>query len=420
MSTAGFDQVALKEVLSANLTPSDYIRTPERLFGRDKYLTAIERSLSSPGRQIFIYGDRGVGKTSLASTAAFLHTQSDLTPIHINCGRENGFFQVVQAIGNSALPPEAKFETRGARPSGGINFPGIGGANFSAGGVITKQIPLPTSLNDAFDIVRYLAHSTSNKPIVVVIDEMERIVNNDEKDKFAEFIKNLSTVTDTIKFIFCGIASDLTELLGAHPSASRILEPIELKSISHDALWRIIQAPAEKLGIDIDRDKLIRIGQLSDGFPHYVHLIGECLFWAMFDDASAVSQVNDDHYGSSIRGALQRTEAVLRNQYNMATKKTKNTEDYEEALWALADKTSDRRQLTNIYEVSYSKIMLNRRDRNKLTKEKLNQRLLSLRKDSHGKIVIGHGSGWFSFRENIMRGYVRLDAETKGIPIGIE
>ena len=105
------------------------------------------------------------------------------------------------------------------------------------------------------------------------------------------------------------------------------MEPIELKSISHDALWRIIQTPAEKLGIEIDRDKLIRIGQLSDGFPHYVHLIGECLFWTMFDDANVVSQVNDDHYSSSIRGALQRTEAVLRNQYNMATKKTKNTED---------------------------------------------------------------------------------------------
>jgi uncharacterized protein len=127
----------------------------------------------------------------------------------------------------------------------------------------------------------------------------------------------------------------------------------------------LFKTPAEKLGIDIDRDKLIRIGQLSDGFPHYVHLIGECLFWTMFDEAGVVSQVNDDHYGSAIRGALQRTEAVLRNQYNMATKKTKNTEDYEEALWALADKTSDRRQLTNIYEVSYSKIMLSRRGRNK-------------------------------------------------------
>jgi hypothetical protein len=140
----------------------------------------------------------------------------------------------------------------------------------------------------------------------------------------------------------------------------------------------------------------------------------------MFDDAEQVKVVSDEHFRSAIKNALERTEAILRNQYYTATKKTKNTEDYEEALWALADKTSDRRQIANIYDVSYNKIMQKRTGRTKLTKEKLNQRLLSLRKESHEKIVIGHGSGWFSFRENIMRGYVRLDAENKGIPIGAE
>ena len=124
--------------------------------------------------------------------------------------------------------------------------------------------------------------------------------------------------------------------------------------------------------------------------------------------------------GRRLKARYNVLRAVLRNQYYLATKKTKNTENYEEALWALADKTSDRRQLTNIYDVSYSKIMAKRPLRQKLTKEKLNQKLLSLRKESHGNIVVGYGSGWFSFRENIMRGYVRLDAENKGIPIGIE
>jgi hypothetical protein len=74
MTIAGFDDEALTSVLRENLTPSDFIRTPERLFGRDKHLRTIERALNSAERQIFIYGDRGVGKTSLALTAAYLHT----------------------------------------------------------------------------------------------------------------------------------------------------------------------------------------------------------------------------------------------------------------------------------------------------------------------------------------------------------
>jgi uncharacterized protein len=419
MTISGYYDDTLKDVLSANLTPSDFITTPERLFGRSKNLLAIERALSSAGRQIFIYGDRGVGKTSLALTAAHIHTDSTLKPIHVNCGRFAGFYDVVQAVGNAFLPPNAKFEQTGSRPSIGANLGGFGGS-FSPKGEVVRTIPLPASLTDALGIIRYIDHCVADKHLVIVIDEMERIGNMDEKDKFAEFIKNLSTVTNRIKFVFCGIGSDLTEVLGLHPSAGRVLETIELNTIPKDSLWKIIQTPADKLGVEVDRDKLIRVGQLSDGFPHYVHLIGECLFWCLSDDQQVVRGATEEHYRIAIKGALQRTEAVLRNQYYLATKKTKNTEDYEEALWALADKTSDRRQLTNIYDASYNKIMAKRPLRSKLTREKLNQRLLSLRKDSHGNIVAGYGSGWFSFRENIMRGYVRLDAENNGVPIGIE
>jgi uncharacterized protein len=201
MTIAGFDDDAIKTVLSQNLTPSDFIRTPERLFGRGKHLLAIERALSSAGRQIFIYGDRGVGKTSLALTAAYIHTDSALRPIHVNCGKSAGFFSIVQAIGNAVLPPQAKFEHPGSRPSVGGMFAGFG-ANFSPGGEVVTVIAEPTNLNEALEVIKYVEHRVSGKPLVVVVDEMERIGGADEKDKFAEFIKNLSVVTEKVKFIF--------------------------------------------------------------------------------------------------------------------------------------------------------------------------------------------------------------------------
>ena len=148
MTIAGFHDDTLKGVLSANLTPSDFIRTPERLFGRGKNLLAIERALISAGRQIFIYGDRGVGKTSLALTAAHIHTHSSLKPIHVNCGRSAGFYSVVQAVGNAVLPPQAKFEHIGSRTSIGGSFSGFG-VNFTPSGEVARTIVLPTSLNDA-------------------------------------------------------------------------------------------------------------------------------------------------------------------------------------------------------------------------------------------------------------------------------
>jgi len=73
--------------------------------GREKTLT-IDRAFSSPGRQVFIYGDRGVGKTSLAQTAANLHTGVENLPIYVMCGRTNNFGQMIQAIGNAIVPVE--------------------------------------------------------------------------------------------------------------------------------------------------------------------------------------------------------------------------------------------------------------------------------------------------------------------------
>ncbi len=247
---------------------------------------------------------------------------------------------------------------------------------------------------------------------------MERLGSGVDREKFAEFIKNIPELGSGVRFIFCGIAQDVTDLLESHPSAGRILETIKLERLHHSDLWKILTVAAEKLGVEIQRETLIRISQVSDGFPHYVHLIGESLFWSMFDDGNIVAKSDAPHYKAAIEGAINRTEATLRTQYDKATHKTRNTEDYEEALWALADSTSDKRQVTEIYQTSYKWLMGKRPNRKELSREQLNQRYLSLRKDSHGRIVAGYGSGWFAFRENIMRGYVRLRAESNGIDLG--
>lgn len=295
------------------------------------------------------------------------------------------------------------------------------GGTYKPGERRTPKFDAPTSMNDALEIVRYLGSEGPFRRIVV-IDEMERIGSANERAKFAEFIKNLPEMDpdNRVKFIFCGIATTVDELIGAHPSAGRILEPIELLKLHHDDLWKIIESVADKLNVTVDRNILLRIGQLSDGFPHYVHLVGESMFWGMYDDHDVVACATRLHFDEGIKSALVRAEPALRNQYDRATMKTKNTEDYEEALWALADTTSYKRQLTEIYDYSYKRIMQKRLGRNALPKDKFNQRLLVLRKEGHGSVVVGYGAGWFGFRENIIRGYVRLRAEHNGVELGKE
>src|SRR6266436_6303647 len=124
MSIPNITEDDLRKILAENLTPSDTIKTPERLFGRAATLRTIDRALNSPGRQIFIYGDRGVGKTSLALTAAFLHTGVENMPIYAFCGRTSKFGEIIQAIGNNRIPIQDRMEPNESGGGFNLSLPG--------------------------------------------------------------------------------------------------------------------------------------------------------------------------------------------------------------------------------------------------------------------------------------------------------
>ncbi len=347
-------------------------------------------------------------------TAAYLHQSTSEEPIYVLCGEESTFGSVLQAVGNNALPLKERMEAGGSTATYGATLPGVGGGSFKPGEKARAVINAPLEINQATAIIEYI-NSRRSGTTVVVIDELERVKDHIEKMKIAEFVNSISSVQDQTKFILSGIGSTVEDLLGNHPSAARKLEAIELEKIPHDQLWNIILTVANELGIGVENEFLIRSGILSDGFPHYVHLIAENLFWAMFDDDHECAMATAKHFREAVKGALERTDVEHKSAYRLATQKTKNTLDYELALWSLADRTETQRQITSIYDESYRRIARLVEGHEQIAKGTLNQRLLNLRKASHGEVIMGYGSGWFAFRENIMRGYVRLVAEDRGI-----
>lgn len=414
MAIPNFNETEISEILGKHLSPSQEIKSPDRLIGREAYILRIRRTLQSPGRHIFVFGDRGVGKTSLAVTAGQICATENKNFIYIPCSQGTTFYDVIWSIGRSVLKvDEATKKTGGF--TFGVNLPGFGGLNLGA----TKgseALDRPTSFTECLTIIQFVRSKLVGQ-VIIAIDEIDRITAHEEKSQFADLLKNVGSVVDDVRFIYCGIGADVDELIGSHLSVGRMFDPIEVEKLSHDSLWKIIEDTSNALGVSIPRGMLIRIGVISDGFPHYVHLIGECLFYAMHDDPMKVSLCSQAHFDKSLKEALGRAEPTLRKIYQMATEKSKNRLDYEEALWALADRTATRRQIKEIYESSYVRICAEQSGRNTLSKDIFNQRMLMLRKDSHAKIIQGHGSGWFSFRENVVRGYVRLKAESEGIKL---
>lgn len=413
MAIPNLSEQEFKQILRDNLTPASAISNPQHLKGRSKALRQIERAFNSPGCHVFIFGDRGVGKTSLAQSAAILHQSSDNHPIVIACDQSAGFFKLVQDMARRCILPKDLIDKKKAMKQRGLSFSGISLGTQEA--IEKGDVPVPESINDAINLMRYICDFHSHAP-VVIIDEFDQLKDSTDRKYFADLIKQVSDQQVPVRFIFCGIGSSLENLIGVHLSTDRYLTPIELERLSHDARWEIIEAAASAMGLSVHQTLKLRIGQISDGFPYYVHLIGQQMFWSVFDDAQSTKECRPEHFNAGVSRAVEEAQTSLKLAYEKATQKY--SDDYQEVLWAVADDVMFRRQVSEIYKKSYQRIMAKRQNRKMLHKTQFYNRMNALKGDRHGNILESTGAGWYQFKENVVRGYVRLQAEKHGVVLG--
>lgn len=169
--------------------------------------------------------------------------------------------------------------------------------------------------------------------------------------------------------------------------------------------------------MDLNADSRLRIAQVCDGFPHYVHLITEKLLWIAFRSEEEVTTLTPEHYIEAINNALLGVEARLREIYDQAVKM--EDDEYQEILWSIADHFELERNIKSIYSNSYERIMSDC-GRAALPYEKFNGHIRALRSAKHGSIVKSIRPGWIGFTENLVRGYVRLKAESQGVRLALE
>lgn len=124
MTINSYTEDEFGEKLATVVNPATPIRSVEHLKGRDEFLSEIKRTLFAPGRHVFIYGDRGVGKSSLAATAAVQYQTSDAEPIFVGGGVDETFTSIVANIALQALKRK-KYESTKAQKSLSMEWRGL-------------------------------------------------------------------------------------------------------------------------------------------------------------------------------------------------------------------------------------------------------------------------------------------------------
>jgi GTPase SAR1 family protein len=413
MAISGYDDRSqFGEKLNTVVSPAQPIHSIEHLFGRENELDRIEKALYAPGRHIFIYGDRGVGKSSLAATAANQYQSSDSEYIDIPCASDSTLRSIASAIAYQATKTSRIHSVeRSYKRLFDLRYFQHENSEVKTIRNLSDEIQ---NLTDAVELLREVSQLHSERPIVV-LDEFDQIKSQDERNLFSSLVKNIGDKRIPIKFIFTGVAKTLEELLGAHPSAIRQFETIELSKLSWEGRWEILLRAAEKFGINVDRNIYMRVAMVSDGYPFYAHLITEKMLWRIFDDTDVITEAKREHYNEAIRDSIESISAELKRPYETAI--NQRSDDYEEVLWSTADSEILQRFLEDMYS-SYQYIMKQIRNKQPLGYEKYAARIRNLKNESFGQILISENRrGLYSYKEKILRGYVRMQAEAHGIEL---
>ena len=209
----------------------------------------------------------------------------------------------------------------------------------------------PGSVNEAVRLIKFLTDGL-NFRVCVVVDEFDLVTKRDDQVTFTNFLKQISDQHVPAVFIVCGIGESVEAVMDAHGSADRYFHTVGLGQLPWEARFEIVEKSADALGIEVDRDTIIRIGRICDGFPHYVHLIAEKLYWKVFE-ASNGGVVTPTLFDEAMRDAADAMDMKLRKPYEVATQKYQN--DYESVLWAAADGHELRRRSSDIFS-SYERI----------------------------------------------------------------
>jgi len=380
------------------------------LKGRETQINTVEEAIYTPGRHVFIYGERGVGKTSLAKTAG--RAVVDATYFkQFGCGSDTTFGslmrQVIEAFAPKKLASIQKGSSFGLSKLLSVNA--SKNETYGAQDVIT--------VSWAADVLASLDDDGKNTIRVVVIDEMERLTSPDARRDFAELVKLLGDRGALITFIFTGVGADLEAILGSHPSSFRQFAQVKLERIVFQPSLDIIDDAFARFDIDANQEPMLtaryRIAGIANGFPVYVHLLIEKLLYALYYDRSA-TEITLDHLRQAIEAAVVDAQEEIRKSYDLATRG--RSDIYRLATWATADSWDLERTTTQIYQ-SYC-ALCERVDAASIQQKNLSQVLATLKRPTHGPILSkGFRHGQYQFSENIVRGYVRLCAAAAGIEL---
>jgi hypothetical protein len=246
-------RVALRSVF----TPAQPV-TDRRMFaGRIKVLSRLIEIIEDRLSHVVIFGERGIGKTSLLHILSDLAEESRYVVLHGTCGAGSRFDEMFRRL----LESIPLLYLKNISPTG----PEVeSGASFAS--------RLPAGAFDARELSDLLAQIAGIR-VLILLDEYDRLENEQFRQYTAELIKNLSDRAAPVQLVIAGVSSNLHELIGYIPSIRRNVIGLPLPHLAPEETQALVDLGKSAAGVTFGADSIEMIHSLSNGSPYVIRLI---------------------------------------------------------------------------------------------------------------------------------------------------
>lgn len=389
------EKQVLMDILNEVFSPISPIKRKDFFFGRRNQLEHVVDAINETGQHAILYGERGVGKTSLANIMYDSYT--NLYPVKVTCNREDEFITLWNRAFN---------ELKSAKTTSGKEFSEIEIKNINK---VKDQLNNGQTVTPA--LVETLMRQLNGSKFLYIFDEFDNIRTKKIRSSFADLIKSLSDNIENTTIVLVGIGNDVEELVGSHRSLERCLKQIKMPRMSDDEAGDIIDNGLEKLNIKISKLVKKDIIEFSSGFPHYIHLL--CKYGAKEIIENGKKEFNSAYLQIAIKNGIENTSGHLRSSYQKAIVGSNNNPKWENIVNSCANGEVDSfncfstRDVLNEYNELTGKLAHNKN---------ITYNLNKLCNRERGEILLKLGKGVntrYRFINPMMRAYVKLKANIK-------
>jgi Cdc6-like AAA superfamily ATPase len=322
------ESVTLAAEAAKVFRPRTPITSTELFAGRWNELTTVADAVNQPGLHVVIYGERGVGKTSLANVISPTILVLDHRGKNDAEVPERLIVKTVTTTGDSF---SSIWEKLFRDISMVDNRPTIGLRPNARGRISLLEaygLPLPLTVDDVRRVL-------SNVPgSVFVIDEFDRGSSGASKP-MTDLIKTLSDFGIDSTIVLVGVSETIDRLITDHASIARAISQVFLRRMTPDEL-KIILTNAEKaLEVKFSNEASSLTVHIGQGLPHYTHLIGlNAVRVAATKNYSR--RITRSDVFTALEEAVKQAEQSAREKHSKATHSSHKDALYRHVLLACA------------------------------------------------------------------------------------